>query len=67
MNLLQELRSLDPRDPGRWPLGVRMGAIVLLFMIKPLFARPVNNDKPRSLTRRLQITKGQFPSMVYRF
>ena len=22
MNLLEELRSLDPRDPGRWPLPV---------------------------------------------
>jgi hypothetical protein len=20
MNLLEELRALDPRDPGRWPL-----------------------------------------------
>ena len=30
---LEQLRSLDPNDPGRWPLGVRLGAIVLLFMI----------------------------------
>jgi type IV pilus assembly protein PilO len=28
MNLMQELRSLDPRDPGRWPLPVR--AVVVL-------------------------------------
>ncbi|HXA93513.1 MAG TPA: type 4a pilus biogenesis protein PilO [Steroidobacteraceae bacterium] len=27
MNLLEELRSLDPRDPGRWPLAVRAGAV----------------------------------------
>ena len=27
MNLLEELRSLDPRDPGRWPLPVRAGAV----------------------------------------
>ena len=27
MNLLDELRTLDPRDPGRWPLVVRAGAV----------------------------------------
>ena len=29
MNLLEELRSLDPRDPGRWPLAVRAGAVAV--------------------------------------
>ena len=29
MNLLEELRSLDPRDPGRWPLPVRAGAVAV--------------------------------------
>ena len=29
---LNELRSLDPNDPGRWPLGVRVGTVVLLFL-----------------------------------
>jgi type IV pilus assembly protein PilO len=33
MNLLEELRALDPRDPGRWPLGVRAGAVALAFLI----------------------------------
>jgi len=32
MNLLEELRALDPRDPGRWPLPVRAGAVVLAFV-----------------------------------
>jgi len=32
MNLLEELRSLDPRDPGRWPLAVHIGAVVLCFV-----------------------------------
>ncbi len=32
MNLMQELRSLDPRDPGRWPWAVR-GAAIALFAI----------------------------------
>ena len=31
MNLLEELRSLDPRDPGRWPLPFRAGAVVAAF------------------------------------
>jgi type IV pilus assembly protein PilO len=27
MNLIEELRALDPRDPGRWPFAVRVGAV----------------------------------------
>ena len=30
--LLEQLRNLDPNDPGRWPLGVRIGTVVLLFL-----------------------------------
>jgi type IV pilus assembly protein PilO len=38
VNLLEELRSLDPRDPGRWPLPVLAGAVgawlvVLTFVL----------------------------------
>ncbi len=33
MNLVEELRSLDPRDPGRWPLAVRAGAVGLCFIV----------------------------------
>ncbi|HTX23158.1 MAG TPA: type 4a pilus biogenesis protein PilO [Steroidobacteraceae bacterium] len=33
MNLLEELRSLDPRDPGRWPMPVLAGAVVLWFLV----------------------------------
>ncbi len=32
MNLLEELRSLDPREPGRWPLVVRVGAVAVAFV-----------------------------------
>jgi type IV pilus assembly protein PilO len=32
MNLLEELRSLDPRDPGRWPLPIRAGAVGVWFV-----------------------------------
>jgi type IV pilus assembly protein PilO len=33
MNLLEELRSLDPRDPGRWPFAIRVGAVALAFVV----------------------------------
>jgi type IV pilus assembly protein PilO len=33
MNLLEELQSLDPRDPGRWPLPVRAGAVTIAFVV----------------------------------
>ena len=33
MNLLEELRSLDPRDPGRWPFAIRVGAVALAFVL----------------------------------
>jgi type IV pilus assembly protein PilO len=31
--LLDQLRNLDPNDPGRWPLGIRLGATLLLFVL----------------------------------
>jgi type IV pilus assembly protein PilO len=36
MKLLDELRSLDPRDPGRWPLAVRAGAVGVSFVVLSL-------------------------------
>jgi type IV pilus assembly protein PilO len=36
MSLLEELQSLDPRDPGRWPLPVRAGAVGLCFVVLTL-------------------------------
>jgi type IV pilus assembly protein PilO len=33
MNLLQELRSLDPKRPGDWPWLVKIGALLLIFII----------------------------------
>ncbi len=29
----EELKQLDPRDPGRWPLPVRLGAIAVFFVL----------------------------------
>jgi len=31
MSLVDELRSLDTNDPGRWPLPIRVGAVALVF------------------------------------
>jgi len=31
--LLEQLRGLDPNDPGRWPVGVRLGTAILLFVL----------------------------------
>jgi type IV pilus assembly protein PilO len=33
MNLIEELRSLDPSDPGRWPLPARAGAVGVCFLV----------------------------------
>jgi type IV pilus assembly protein PilO len=33
MNLLDELRTLDPKDPGRWPLPIRAFFVVLIFVV----------------------------------
>jgi type IV pilus assembly protein PilO len=33
---LDDLRGLDPRDPGRWPLPVRAGVIALCFIVLSL-------------------------------
>jgi type IV pilus assembly protein PilO len=31
MSIVDELRSLDTSDPGRWPLPIRIGAVALVF------------------------------------
>jgi len=33
MSILDDIKSLDPNDPGRWPLPVRAGTVVLCFVI----------------------------------
>ncbi len=32
MNVLEELKTLDPRDPGRWPLPIRAAAVAIGFV-----------------------------------
>ena len=31
MSIIDELRSLDTNDPGRWPLPIRVGAVAVVF------------------------------------
>jgi len=32
-DFMEQLRGLDPNDPGRWPLVFRVGAIVLILVV----------------------------------
>jgi len=32
-NLIEQIRELDPNDPGRWPFAFRAGAIGLIFLV----------------------------------
>ncbi|HET9389714.1 MAG TPA: type 4a pilus biogenesis protein PilO [Steroidobacteraceae bacterium] len=60
MNLMEELRSLDPRDPGRWPFSIRVGAVGLCFMVlcAVLSYVFVWNDQRPELQRREDIEGG---------
>ena len=33
MSILDDLKSLDPNDPGRWPLAVRAAFVALCFVV----------------------------------
>jgi type IV pilus assembly protein PilO len=49
MNFLEELKTLDPRDPGRWPLAVRAFFVALIFTVCAGFAWYLlvwNQDRP---------------------
>ncbi len=49
MNLLDQLRSLDPRDPGRWPVAVRALFVAMVFAVCAGFAWYMlvwNEDRP---------------------
>jgi type IV pilus assembly protein PilO len=32
-NLIEQIRDLDPNDPGRWPQAFRLGAVAIVFVI----------------------------------
>jgi type IV pilus assembly protein PilO len=47
---LEELRSLDPRDPGRWPLAVRAGVVGLVLValtVSLTYMFVWQNEKPQ--------------------
>jgi type IV pilus assembly protein PilO len=49
VNLVDELRSLDPQDPGRWPLPIRIGAVAIWFVLLSIiliYFLVVNQKKP---------------------
>jgi len=49
MKFLDQLRALDPRDPGRWPLAVRAFFVALIFAVCASFAWYLlvwNQDRP---------------------
>jgi type IV pilus assembly protein PilO len=37
LSFLEELRDLDPRDPGRWPLAALAAAVGVTFLVLTLF------------------------------
>jgi type IV pilus assembly protein PilO len=49
MNFIEQLRTLDPRDVGRWPLAVRAFFVALIFVVCAGFAWYMfvwNDDRP---------------------
>ena len=49
MNFLEQLRTLDPRDIGRWPAAVRFAFVGLAFMVLVAFGWYFfvwNDDRP---------------------
>jgi type IV pilus assembly protein PilO len=56
MSILDDIKSLDPNDPGRWPLPVRVGFVVLVFVVlsAALFYLVVYKDKKPQLVEAQQ-------------
>jgi type IV pilus assembly protein PilO len=49
MNLLEQLKSLDPRDPGRWPMAVRAFFVLVIFVVSGVVFTYLfvwNDDRP---------------------
>lgn len=50
MNVIEELKTLDTRDPGRWPLPFRIAAILIVFTIVAVggtYMTVVKNKQPQ--------------------
>ena len=49
MNFIDQLRTLDPRDVGRWPVAVRGFFVLLIFVVCAAIAWYMfvwNDDRP---------------------
>jgi type IV pilus assembly protein PilO len=49
MNFVEELKRLDPKDPGRWPFLFRALAILALFLVLTaafIYFVPIQNQAP---------------------
>ncbi len=64
MNLIDELRTLDPKKPGNWPWPVKVGALVLLIIAIQVgayfFFWKAQNDNIESLRREVDKQKEVF-------
>jgi type IV pilus assembly protein PilO len=50
MSIVDELRSLDTNDPGRWPLPIRVGAVALVFaaaVVAGIWITVIKAEMPR--------------------
>ena len=48
MNFVEELKRLDPKDPGRWPFLFRALAILVLFIVlRTAFLTTLETPEPR--------------------
>jgi type IV pilus assembly protein PilO len=46
-SILEQLKDIDPNDPGRWPLPIRFGAIGLIFLIAAIVLTTFLAWKPK--------------------
>lgn len=46
-NVLEQIRELDPNDPGRWPLPFRLGAMGLIFLLAVILLAYLLAWKPK--------------------
>jgi type IV pilus assembly protein PilO len=46
-NILEQIRELDPNDPGRWPAGARFAAIGIVFLIAVILLSYLLAWKPK--------------------
>jgi len=65
MSIVDDLRSLDTNDPGRWPLPIRAGAVALVFAAAVaigIWLMVIKTEMPRLEAAQLEelTLRGQF-------